>query len=90
MRGLREHGTKLLFVSHDLATVQDIYQQALYSRKGKMEEFLGDSQEKPLPANTAKGGSRKPRLRPYRQRRRAKNKPHSRRCMIFVLASYGE
>lgn len=44
MRALRERGTTLLFVSHDLATVRDLCQHAVYLRKGRLE-FWGESQE---------------------------------------------
>ena len=43
MRELRERGTTLLFVSHDMASVRDLCERALYLRKGKME-FWGESQ----------------------------------------------
>jgi lipopolysaccharide transport system ATP-binding protein len=44
MRTLREQGTTVLFVSHDLASVRDLCPQALYLRQGKMK-FWGESQE---------------------------------------------
>ncbi len=44
MRALRERGTTLLFVSHDMASVRDLCERTLYLRKGEAA-FLGASQE---------------------------------------------
>ncbi len=44
MRELRERGTTLLFVSHDMASVRDLCERALYLRKGRAE-FWGESQD---------------------------------------------
>jgi lipopolysaccharide transport system ATP-binding protein len=42
VRELGQQGVTLLFVSHDMATVRDLCQRALYLREGRME-YLGDT-----------------------------------------------
>jgi lipopolysaccharide transport system ATP-binding protein len=44
MRALRERGTTVLLVAHDMASVRDLCQRVLYLRQGKMM-FWGESQE---------------------------------------------
>lgn len=44
MRALREQGTTLLFVSHDLSSVRDLCERTLYLREGKTA-FWGESQQ---------------------------------------------
>lgn len=44
MRELREAGTTLLFVSHDMASVRDLCQKALYLKGGQME-YWGESEK---------------------------------------------
>lgn len=44
MRALRERGTTLLFVSHDMASVRDLCERTLYLRQGE-PVFFGASQE---------------------------------------------
>lgn len=42
LRQMRENGLTLLFVSHDMGTVRDLCNQAVYLRQGHME-FTGDT-----------------------------------------------
>ncbi|MGH9428706.1 MAG: polysaccharide ABC transporter ATP-binding protein, partial [Terriglobia bacterium] len=44
MRELREKGTTLLFVSHDMSVVRDLCQRAAYLRKGKLAYFGNSAQ----------------------------------------------
>ncbi|MCI0626705.1 MAG: ABC transporter ATP-binding protein [Acidobacteria bacterium] len=44
MRELREKGTTLLFVSHDMAVVRDLCQQVVYLRKGELAYFGNSTQ----------------------------------------------
>ena len=44
MRELREQGTTLLFVSHDMASIRDLCQKGLYLKKGE-QIFWGESEK---------------------------------------------
>jgi lipopolysaccharide transport system ATP-binding protein len=44
IRGLRERGTTLLFVSHDMGTVRDMCTHGLHLKRG-LVDFFGDNQE---------------------------------------------